>query len=405
MIEGRTIICFASGYDAPPTSKHHIMHLLAERNDILWVNYHASRMPTAAASDVAYVFRKLAQVSRGMRCVRPNLHVLTPLVLPLPGSNLVRNFNRQILVLQIKRALARLPHRPRQVWSFAPDIAYLLGEFGEEKVVYYCVDDFASFSGYDKQQVLRDEAALCGRSDLVITTAAELESAKTGLCRRSLLVRHGVDYGHFSRAVVEDLPEPQELRDIAHPRLGFFGLLRDWVDLDLLAAVARQRPQWHFVLIGDSTVSLQDYVQLKNMHFIGRKGYSELPAYCRHLDVGLIPFRLNELTMAVNPIKLHEYLAAGLPVVSTALPEVVSISESAEFAGSVSIADGAVEFERAIAAALDGAGGLGAASARSAAALFARQKRSAAMAGETWQAKLEMISRSLCLPQEKSFTV
>jgi hypothetical protein len=85
MIQGRTILCFASGYDAPPTSKHHVMHLLAERNTVLWVNYHASRVPTASSSDLAYIGRKLAQVLAGIKSPRKNLHVLTPLVVPLPA--------------------------------------------------------------------------------------------------------------------------------------------------------------------------------------------------------------------------------------------------------------------------------------------------------------------------------
>ena len=94
MIEGRTILCFASGYDAPPTSKHHVMHLLAEKNVVLWVNYHASRTPTAGRSDVLYLLKKLGQVFRGMTSPRANLHVLTPLVVPLPGRAWAKKLNR-----------------------------------------------------------------------------------------------------------------------------------------------------------------------------------------------------------------------------------------------------------------------------------------------------------------------
>jgi len=114
------------------------------------------------------------------------------------------------------------------------------------------------------------------------------------------------------------------MRDIPHPILGFFGLIRDWVDLDLLAEVAKRRPDWHIVLLGDadSNVNLSAYRGTANMHFLGRRPYASLPAYCRCFDVGLIPFKVNELTKSVNPIKLREYLAAGLPVVSTPLPEV-----------------------------------------------------------------------------------
>jgi glycosyltransferase involved in cell wall biosynthesis len=268
--------------------------------------------------------RKLAQVFAGLKTPRPNLHVLTPLVVPLPSSRWARRLNRVLLLSQIRQALCNLRNGPLQIWSFTPDVAYALGHFGEEKVVYYCVDDHAAFSGYDRQQVLRDEEELCRKADLVVTTSMALQEAKKGWNSNTILVTHGVDYEHFSRAVREDLPCPPDIAGIPHPRLGFFGLIRDWVDLDLLAEVARKRPDWHIVMIGDadSTVDLAPYRALPNMHFLGRKPYADLPAYCKAFDVGLIPFKINELTKAVNPIKLREYLAAGLPVVSTPLPEV-----------------------------------------------------------------------------------
>ena len=321
MIEGRTILCFASGYDAPPTSKHHVMHLLAERNTVLWVNYHASRAPSATASDLQHALRKLGHVAGGLIHPRENLFVLTPLVLPLPGRTWAKALNLRLLVWQVRRALSRVRNGPVQVWSFAPDISYLLDHFDAEKVVYYCVDDFASFSGYDAEQVRRDEADLCRRADLVVTTSKALQDAKAPLNPNTILVPHGVDYAHFSRAVKEDLPVPEDMKTIPHPILGFFGLIRDWVDLDLLTEVCRLRPDWHIVLLGDSTVDLGPYRGIPNMHFLGRRPYEQLPAYCKAFDVGLIPFKINELTRSVNPIKLREYLAAGLPVISTPLPE------------------------------------------------------------------------------------
>ena len=378
MIEGCTILCLASGYDAPPTSKHHVMHLLAERNTVLWVNYHASRTPTASSSDMAHMARKLAQVFAGLSQRRKNLFVLTPLVIPLPSSPWARQANRALLLAQIRRALSRLRNGPLQIWSFTPDVAYALGHFGEEKVVYYCVDDHASFTGYDRQQVLRDEQALCRRADLVVTTSMALQKAKAPWNPNTILVPHGVDYEHFSRAVREDLPCPPDIAAIPHPRLGFFGLIRDWVDLDLLAEVARRQPDWHIVMIGDadSNVNLARYRAIRNIHFLGRRPYEDLPAYCRQFDVGLIPFKINELTKAVNPIKLREYLAADLPVVSTPLPAVKHVPEG------VKVSSDGLGFERAIGAFLDNVG-------RSRPALAAR------MARETWPSRLDIISRNI----------
>jgi glycosyltransferase involved in cell wall biosynthesis len=376
MIEGKTILCFASGYDAPPTSKHHVMHLLAERNRVLWVNYHGSRAPSVSSSDAAYIVTKLKQVFRGLVQVRENLWVLTPLVVPLPGSRLVKRLNRALLSWQIRSALRRIRSGPLQVWSFTPDIAYLLDTFSPEKVLYYCVDDFASFSGYDREQVLRDEAALCDRADVVVTTSRTLQDAKQDLNANTVLVSHGVDYGHFRAARDTALAEPADLAGIGRPRLGFFGLIRDWVDLDLLADVARRRPAWHIVLLGDSTVDLAPYRAIKNMHFLGRKPYEALPAYCRHWDVGLVPFRINDLTLAVNPIKLWEYLAAGLPVVSTALPEVVAQGDRVHVAGTAEETVAAIE--HALATTDD-----------------RREALSCAMAQETWDWKLARIEEAL----------
>jgi glycosyltransferase involved in cell wall biosynthesis len=379
MIEGRTILCFASGYEAPPTSKHHVMHLLAERNTVLWINYHASRAPMATVSDLKHVAGKLRQIFQGLKNPRKNVFVLTPLVIPLPGKAWARKVNRWLLIRRVRQALRQVGHGPVQVWSFTPDISYALGHFSEEKVVYYCVDEHAAFSGYDREQVLRDETDLCRRADLVVTTSQALQEAKAPLNPNTILVTHGVDYEHFSRALRDDLTIPDDIKDIPHPILGFFGLIRDWVDLDLLAEVARARPDWHIVLLGDSTVGLAPYRGIPNMHFLGRRPYEQLPAYCRCFDVGLIPFKVNELTEAVNPIKLREYLAAGLPVVSTPMPEVKLYSHLIE------VADTAEGLLRAVEEAL-------------ASGPDARALRTAAMALETWSGKVDQICRHLGAP-------
>ena len=376
MIEGRTILCFASGYEAPPTSKHHVMHLLAERNRVLWVNYHASRAPSATSSDLAYIWRKLGQVFRGLTNPRENLWVLTPLVLPLPGSTLARRVNRWMLVRSVRRALRRIQEGPLQIWTFAPDVAYLLADFRAETVLYYCVDDFASFSGYDHEQVSRNEEELCRKADLVVACSGALEQNRKSWNPSMVLVRHGVEYGHFARALSDGLTEPEDLRGIPHPRLGFFGLIRDWVDVNLLAQVARLRPEWHIVLIGNSTVDLSPYRGLANMHFLGARPYEQLPAYCKGFDVGLVPFVINDLTRAALPIKLREYLAAGLPVVSTPLPELASLADLVLSAADAQQTVTAVE-----------------------AALRTNPERrrqlSLAMSQETWDCKLAQIERAL----------
>ena len=333
--------------------------------------------------------RKLRQFVEGPRRVAENITVLTPLVVPIPGSRAVAALNRQLLTRQIRQVLRSLPSRPVQLWSFAPDVDYMCGRFGEECVVYYCVDEFSRFSGYDAAATLAAEARLAERADLVITTSQALFDAKRHLNGNTVLVTHGVDYDHFAGATSPDVIVPADIADIPRPILGFWGLIQDWLDLPLLAATARARPDWSIVLIGEAATDLLPLAGLPNVHLLGRRTYEQLPAYARAFDLGLIPFRLNELTRAVNPIKLREYLSAGLPVVATALPEVL------RYRNLVSIAENAGDFiaacERAIAA--DGVG------SHSSARLDAVRRgsspaaatRQAAMREETWAAKVAEI--------------
>ena len=202
MLNGKTILCFASGYDAPPTSKHHVMHLLAE------TKYCALDKLPCIPNTYNQLFRPSVYGKKADRDhqrpenPRKNLFVLTPLVIPLPSSGLARKLNRFLLIFQIRLALKKIRKGPVQIWSFTPDIAYALDQFEEEKVVYYCVDDHAAFSGYDTVQVLKDEEELCRKSDLVITTSMVLQEKKKGWNPNTILVTHlGVDFDHFNRAV------------------------------------------------------------------------------------------------------------------------------------------------------------------------------------------------------------
>lgn len=375
MIEGRNIICIASNWWYDPTSKHHVMKLLAERNHVVWVNYHGSRRPRVAAADARAIAGKLRQFIDGPRRVEENITVVTPMVIPLPGSRAAANLNRRLLTRQIKSVLRSLPSRPVQLWTFAPDVDYLAGRFGEECVVYYCVDEFSEFAGYDRDAILAAEANLAARADLVITTSTSLYEAKRRLSTDAILVTHGVDYEHFTGPQSET-PAP-DIADLKRPILGFWGLIQDWVDIDLIAAVARLRPDWSVVLIGEALADTTELARQPNIHLLGRRPYAQLPAYAAAFDVGIIPFRINNLTRAVNPIKLREYLCAGLPVVSTPLPEVQ------RYEPWVALADSSERFVAACERAIE---------TNSASLAHGRRER---MQSETWRSKVEGISDHL----------
>jgi glycosyltransferase involved in cell wall biosynthesis len=309
------------------------------------------------------------------RARRENIRVITPPLIPLPDSIGIRRFNTTVLVRKVRNVLGELPPRPVQLWLFTPDAPELIGRFDEERVVYYCVDDFAEFPGYDRALVRRLERQTIAGSDVVIASAQKLFDDRRPMHPNVHLVPHGVDVDHFAAATRETLRVPADVADLPRPVFGFFGLIGRYVDLSLIAGVARRRPDWTFVLIGEATCDTSTVTRLANIRLLGRRCYDELPAYCRAFDAGLIPFVVNDLTRAVNPIKLREYLAAGLPVVSTPLPEVC------RYHPHVRIGETADVFEQACEVAL--------ADARDVPA----HERQALVREDGWPARVEQISR------------
>ncbi len=341
MITDRLIVCIGSSWDYDPTSKHHIMRMLSRHNRILWINYHGTRCPEANAVDLKDVFGALHRVTKGLKRESESISQLTPLVIPGASSALLQRLHQRLLIFQIRRAIAKLQGettQPIQVWSFAPDVPYLVGALGEERFVYYCVDEYRAFDGFDAKKIADAEDELIDRADWVVTSSETLRSEKARRRPDVMLVRHGVDFDHFATAWRDKLPLPTDLSNVPRPMFGFFGVVHHWVDRRLLAEVARLRPSYSFVLIGECKVDVSELRTLPNVYLLGRKPYAQLPAYAAAFDAAMLLFARNEMTRHVNPVKLSEYLAAGLPVISTPLPEAKRIG------GPVVMADTAQEF-------------------------------------------------------------
>jgi UDP-galactopyranose mutase len=218
-------------------------------------------------------------------------------------------------------------------------------------VVYDCMDELSAFRGAPPELIER-ERRLLARADRVFTGGVSLYEAKRHLHRSVHAFPSSVDVPHFAAARKRQ-PDPEDQAPIGRPRLGFYGVIDERLDTDLLAAAAALRPDWNFVLVGP--VVKIDAAQLPrgaNVHYLGPKLYEELPRYLAGWDVALMPFARNESTRFISPTKTPEYLAAGRPVVSTPIADVVrSYGET----GLVRIADTPEGFVAAAEAALDDA--------------------------------------------------
>ena len=372
------IVAFAKDWHEDPTSNHHVLRELAKTRRVLWLNSLATRKPQlGSARDLGKIRRKLGEFAKGPVNVENDLWVFSPLVIPLPHSPTARSINRHVLRATIRLLRRKLDIERFHLWTFLPSTADYVGTLGEDLSVYYCVDEWSMFSYLDRDQTVAAEARLLARVDATFAINDRLAELKRERCSATFVSPHGVDHAAFARALEPSTIVPADLAAIPGPRIGFYGTLRDWVDYKLIADVARARPSWQFCLIGQVLTDVSTISTLPNIHLLGQKPHDALPAYCKGFDVGIIPYNVDERMQFVNPLKMREYLSAGLAVVSTAVPEVT------RYASLVQIASTPAEWITAIERAL------------ATNSLESRAARTAAMTTETWSARVAQVAKTI----------
>lgn len=229
-------------------------------------------------------------------------------------------------------------------WYYTPMALAFSSHLTPRLTIYDCMDELSAFWGAPPS-LLEQETALLERADLVFTGGMSLFEAKQSRHPSVFAFPSSIDYHHFEQAR-QGLPEPSDSRGIAGPRIGFCGVIDERMDLVLVAALARKRVDWQFIFLGPVVkIDPDSLPKGANLHYLGMKLYSELPAYFSHWDVAMMPFAINEATRFISPTKTPEYLAAGLLVVSTSIQDVVSTYEGW---APVLIADSSQAFEQAL---------------------------------------------------------
>jgi UDP-galactopyranose mutase len=244
----------------------------------------------------------------------------------------------------LRQSMAQHAIRQPISWYYTPLATRFTRDIDARAVVYDCMDELSAFRGAPVG-LRAAEAELFSRADLVFTGGKSLYESKRRQHSSVRCFPSSIDRDFFATAR-KIRAETDDQAHIPHPRIGFCGVIDERMDLDLLAAVADLRPEWHFVLIGPvAKISEGDLPRRPNIHYLGQKDYRLLPAYFAGWDVGMLPFALNESTRYISPTKTPEYLAAGLPAVSTPINDVV---DPYGVNGLVHIARSPQEFVRCI---------------------------------------------------------
>jgi uncharacterized SAM-binding protein YcdF (DUF218 family) len=320
------VVCISSiDWDFIWQSHQEIMsRLAADGHRVLFVENTGVRSPN---------FRDLARLrqrirnwwrgTKGFREERPNLFVYSPLLLPGPYLRLSRWINRFLLVHALQRWMRATGFYRPIVWTFLPTplARDLIAALDPQLTIYYCVDDLAS-SSPAARKIVPSEERLFAEADVVFVTSERLRQRAAQFTDRVHLFPSGVNLELFEDARQSAVEPPADVRALTRPVIGYVGGLHQWVDQDLLAAVAAGMPDATFVLVGPEQTDVAKLRRCPNVRLLGTRPHDELPRYVKAFDVGIVPYRLTEYTANVYPAKVNEYLAVGIPVVATELPEI-----------------------------------------------------------------------------------
>lgn len=324
------------------TNQQHLMSRLARGNRVLFIESLGLRQPQLAGRDLARMGRRLVRGLGPPRRV-DGLHVLSPLVLPVHGHASVRSLNARLLPALVRRGVRAVGMRRPILWSYVPQAEVLLDALAPEVVVYHCVDDIAAQPGVDRANFRAAEARYAARADIVFASAPALTRRLRTLAPRVIDAPNVADTERFTRAL-EDGPVDPAIAALPRPRIVFTGaVVATKLDVPLLVALARARPDWSFALIGPvgagaPRTDVSALAAEPNVHLLGSRAYAELPDVLRGADAGMIPYARNTLTESIFPMKVYEYLAAGLPVVSTPLPALAGVADIATAPDAASMA-------------------------------------------------------------------
>lgn len=309
-------IVFGEDWQSHPSSTQHLFKQLAKQHQVIWINSIGMRKPTFHLIDVKRVFNKLKSLFLSKRnrsnanttntSQNINLTAHTLAVLPWHDNVIVRLFNKWIF-----NRKGFIDDEPIVYWLSLPTAISLISPREQDKVIYYCGDDFSALAGVDHKMVAPFESDLIAKAD-TIYVVSEFLANKMPKSKVKML-SHGVDLELFTAQTTKAV----ELEQISKPIIGFYGSLNAWLDKALLLKLAKERPEYQLVLIGHLVEDFSELLKLDNVTHIPAVEHDRLASFSQHWQVSILPFVDNEQIRACDPLKLKEYIATGTPIVTT----------------------------------------------------------------------------------------
>jgi glycosyltransferase involved in cell wall biosynthesis len=360
-VEGETIICLATQeWDAHWSVAQQVASRLAPANRVIYVEPFHPPFSWLLKRHTLLKVQRDREVPQ-IREVQPRLTVYRPSGLYLPGNMrlpLAGAWNGLVHRRELLAMMRSLDVENPILWPFFAQTLEVT-RLPAKLFVYDCVDDWPSFfpNPVERRWVERVDAGLSARADIVFTGSEPLAQKKSGQNRRIRVVNHGADVAHFMKAAAPETVEPPDITALPRPRIGFVGMIDPLrFDPELIARLSADE-SYQIVIVGGFLNGAEKSIPIRpNVHLLGMKRVAELPAYIKGFDICIMPYRVNETTRYIFPLKLFEYLATGKPVVATPIPAVelhrdyLYVADTADaFADAVAVAlrrDSSAESER-----------------------------------------------------------
>ncbi|MBU76096.1 MAG: glycosyltransferase [Pseudoalteromonadaceae bacterium] len=309
-------IVFGEDWQSHPSSTQHLFKQLAKQHQIIWINSIGMRKPTFRLIDLKRVFNKLKSLFLSKRS-SPNakttdhshnldLTAHTLAVLPWHDNLIVRLYNKWIF-----NKKGFIGDEPIVYWLSVPTAISLISPREQDKVIYYCGDDFSALAGVDHKMVAPFERELIKKADTIYVVSERLANKMPK--SKVKMLSHGVDLALFTTQTAK----ARELEQISKPMIGFYGSLNAWLDKALLLTLAKERPEYQLVLIGHLIEDFSELLKLDNVTHIKAVEHHRLASFSQHWQVSILPFVDNEQIRSCDPLKLKEYIATGTPIVTT----------------------------------------------------------------------------------------